>query len=271
MKPLILISNDDGIDAPSLHALADAIESNARTDVLVVAPERQRSAASHAITLHKPLRLKKHAPRRFSLSGTPVDCVYVGMHKLAERRPTLVLSGINVGFNMGADVFYSGTVAAAREGALRGIRSVAFSIEHARHRDLQAGVQFCKALIEQILFSDVPGVSAGSLLNVNLPAITDTRFAWTRLGRREYADDVQERLDPRGHPYYWIGGGGIVDAEHEPGTDCFALASGIVSITPLSLHATDETRLAACAQAEIDGCQRLASATAVVNATGETT
>src|SRR5512134_2417498 len=125
-RPLVLCSNDDGVDSPHLEALASLLEEFA--DVLVIAPERQRSAASHAITLHKPLRLTEVRPRRFSLSGTPVDCVYLGMLKLCERRPAVVVSGVNDGLNLGSDVFYSGTVAAAVEGALRGAAGIACSL-----------------------------------------------------------------------------------------------------------------------------------------------
>jgi 5'-nucleotidase len=125
-RPLVLCSNDDGIDAPHLIALADRIEEFA--DVIIVAPERQRSAASHAITLHKPLRLTEVAKNRYSLSGTPVDCVYLGVLKLCDRKPAVVVSGINDGYNLGSDVFYSGTVAAAVEGALRGAAGIACSL-----------------------------------------------------------------------------------------------------------------------------------------------
>ena len=125
-RPLVLCSNDDGIESPHLLALAERIEEFA--EVIVVAPERQRSAASHAITLHKPLRLTEVAPRRYSLSGTPVDCVYLGVLKLCDRRPAVVVSGVNDGFNLGSDVFYSGTVAAAVEGALRGAAGIACSL-----------------------------------------------------------------------------------------------------------------------------------------------
>src|SRR3569623_2262990 len=125
-RPLVLCSNDDGIHALHLNALADLIEAFA--DVVVVAPERQRSAASHAITLHQPLRLLEVKPRRYSLSGTPVDCVSLGMLKLCPRKPTVVVSGVNDGFNLGSDVFYSGTVAAAVEGALRGAAGIACSL-----------------------------------------------------------------------------------------------------------------------------------------------
>src|SRR6476619_805224 len=126
-RPLVLCSNDDGIDSPHLNALADKIEAFA--EFIVVAPARQRSAASHAITLHKPLRLTEVAPRRYSLSGTPVDCVYLGVLKLCDRVPAVVVSGVNDGYNLGSDVFYSGTVAAAVEGALRGASGIAFSLK----------------------------------------------------------------------------------------------------------------------------------------------
>jgi 5'-nucleotidase len=239
-KPLILISNDDGIDSPNLHALVDGIEaSELSAEVLVIAPERQRSAASHTITLHKPLRLHAHGTNRYALSGTPVDCVYVGMLELAKRTPKLVLSGINLGFNLGTDVFYSGTVAAAVEGGLRGIRSIAFSLAPSPDRDLVAAVRFCVALIARALEDDLP---PRTVLNVNLPARMGSGYAWTRLGRRDYNDDVHERMDPRGRPYYWIGGG-MAPLDSEPDTDSAAVAGGLASITPLGLDPTHPTLL----------------------------
>src|SRR5690606_31989959 len=156
MKPLVLISNDDGISSLQLLALADAIEQADVAEVLIVAPERERSAASHTITLHKPLRLHEHGPGRYALSGTPVDCVYVGMLKLAPRRPALVVSGINRGYNLGSDVFYSGTVAAAVEGGLRGVAGIAFSIDPAQDRDLDAALRFCVALVHGVLERGLP-------------------------------------------------------------------------------------------------------------------
>ena len=138
-RPLVLCSNDDGIESPHLEALASRIEHFA--DVIVVAPERQRSAASHAITLHKPLRLTEVRKARYSLSGTPVDCVYLGILKLCDRKPAVVVSGINDGFNLGSDVFYSGTVAAAVEGALRGAAGIACSLAP-RAKDVDHAVEF---------------------------------------------------------------------------------------------------------------------------------
>ncbi len=239
MLPLILISNDDGIESPNLIALADAIESAGLAEVLVVAPERQRSAASHAITLHKPLRMYRHAEGRYALSGTPVDCVYVGIIELAPRRPDLVLSGINRGYNLGTDVFYSGTVAAAVEGGLRGVPGIAFSIEPAPRPDLDAALRFCTALIGRVLEEKLPG---GPVFNVNLPAQVGSTYCWTRLGNRVYEDDVAERLDPRGRPYYWVGGG-VAAIDHHPGTDCHAVSHGHASITPLCLELTSASLL----------------------------
>jgi 5'-nucleotidase len=235
-RPLVLCSNDDGVGSPHLEALATLIDEFA--EVLVVAPERQRSAASHAITLHKPLRLTEVRPRRYSLSGTPVDCVYLGMLKLCERRPAVVVSGVNDGFNLGSDVFYSGTVAAAVEGALRGAAGVACSIA-AGAADPDAAIRFAAAVVRAAIAEPIP---PGMVLNVNMPGNGTDAYQWTTLGRRLYADDVAERRDPRGRPYYWVGGGA---AGHDDvdGTDCTAVARGWNSITPMHLDLTDHGRI----------------------------
>ena len=230
-RPLVLCSNDDGIDAPYLTAFAALIEPFA--DILVVAPERQRSAASHAITLHKPLRLHEVATRRFSLSGTPVDCVYVGVLKLASRVPDLVLSGINDGYNLGSDVFYSGTVAGAIEGALRGSVGIAVSMAP-RATQPEGVVRFVRALVGKALAEPL---APGNVLNVNAPAAGETEVVWTVLGKRRYHDDVSERQDPRGRPYYWIGGG-VSGHDEIGGSDCEAVARGALSVTPLNLDLT---------------------------------
>src|SRR5262245_43991442 len=172
-RPLVLCSNDDGIDAPHLNALADRIEAFA--DVIVVAPERQRSAASHAITLHKPLRLTEVRPRRFSLSGTPVDCVYLGVLKLCERKPVVVVSGVNDGYNLGSDVFYSGTVAAAVEGALRGAAGIACSLAPRAHEPDHA-IDFAAKVVHAAINEPIP---AGTVLNVNMPGTGSEHYQWT--------------------------------------------------------------------------------------------
>jgi 5'-nucleotidase len=236
-RPLVLCSNDDGIDAPYLTALADAIEAFA--DVIVVAPERQRSAASHAITLHKPLRLTESRPGRYALSGTPVDCVYLGMLKLCDRPPAVVVSGINDGYNLGSDVFYSGTVAAAVEGALRGAAGIACSLAP-RAKDSERAIRFAAGVVRAALGEPMP---LGTVLNVNMPDASSDDYQWTMLGRRLYEDDVAERRDPRGRPYYWVGGG---PAGHDnvEGSDCVAVARGWNSITPMHLDLTDRGRVA---------------------------
>lgn len=236
-RPLVLCSNDDGVEAPYLMALADAVEAFA--DVLVVAPERQRSAASHAITLHKPLRLTEIRPRRYALSGTPVDCVYLGVLKLCDRLPTVVVSGINDGYNLGSDVFYSGTVAAAVEGALRGAAGIAFSLAP-RAKHPEPAIRFATEVVRAAVAEPTP---PGTVLNVNMPDAGTDRYQWTQLGRRLYANDVEERRDPRGRPYYWVGGGpaGHDDVE---GSDCVAVARGWNSITPMHLDLTDRGRVA---------------------------
>ncbi len=238
MRPLVLCSNDDGIEAPHLEALAARIEAFA--DVIVVAPERQRSAASHAITLHKPLRLTEVRPRRFSLSGTPVDCVYLAILKVCDRKPDVVVSGVNDGFNLGSDVFYSGTVAAAVEGALRGAAGIACSLAPRAAHPAEA-IRFAAEVVRSAIAEPMP---RGTVLNVNLPGNGSDEYQWTTLGRRLYEDDVAERTDPRGRPYYWVGGG---PAGHDDvaGTDCVAIANGWNSITPMHLDLTDRGRIAA--------------------------
>jgi len=236
MRPLILLTNDDGIHAPYLTSLAAALEPE--LEVLIVAPERQRSAASHAITLHKPLRARELEPGRWTLSGTPVDCVYVGLLRLAQRRPTLVVSGPNDGFNLGSDIFYSGTVAGAVEGALRGLAGVALSIAP-RATDPDRAIAFAAALVR----AAVTGLTPGEALNVNIPGAGEDRYAWTTLGKRNYADDVTERADPWGRPYYWVGGGAR-GHDDIPGSDCNAIADGLISLTPLRLDLNHPERVA---------------------------
>jgi 5'-nucleotidase len=236
VRPLVLCSNDDGIEAPHLEALARLVEEFA--EVIVVAPERQRSAASHAITLHKPLRLTEIRKNRYSLSGTPVDCVYLGIMKLCDRTPAVVVSGVNDGFNLGSDVFYSGTVAAAVEGALRGAAGIACSLApRATHVD--EAIRFAAAVVKAAIGEP----ATGTVLNVNMPGTGGDGYQWTTLGRRFYEDDVSERTDPRGRPYFWVGGGPAGHDEVD-GSDCVAVAKGWNSITPMHLDLTDRGRVA---------------------------
>jgi len=236
-RPLILLSNDDGIQSIGLRALADALGDLG--DVVVVAPDRERSAQSHAFTLHRPLRCEEVEPRCFSVDGTPADCVYLGVLKLCGRRPDLCVSGINFGFNLGSDVFYSGTVAGAVEAALRDVPAIAMSLDYRPGMRTQPekfahAARFAHALGHAVLAQGLP---KGTLLNVNVPAGGPRGYRWTRLGKRVYDDVVEARQDLRGRNYYWIGGpaSGFDDL---PGTDCRAVAQELVSVTPLALDLT---------------------------------
>jgi 5'-nucleotidase len=231
-RPLIMVSNDDGIRAPGLAAVAAALE--AVGDVWVVAPDRERSAVSHAITLDRPLRVDEVRPRWLAVSGTPVDSVYLGALHLLPGRPDLVVSGINNGYNLGSDVFYSGTVAAAVEGTVRGVPSIAVSQEFQPQPDFAHAARFALALARATLQYGLP---PGTLLNANLAAAPPRGYAWTRLGRRVYREQVAERVDLRGKRYFWIGGPAVAEPD-EPGTDCEAVRAGLVSVTPLDLDLT---------------------------------
>ncbi len=234
----ILLTNDDGIDARGLRALRDALE--VLGEVWVVAPEREHSAASHALTLHKPLRIKQLDERVFSVSGTPTDCVLLavrGVPGLMEPRPEVVVSGINHGPNMGDDVTYSGTVAAAIEGRLLGIPSVAFSNAAWKPRHLDASAAVARELLSMLSRNGIPD---RTLLNVNLPDLPLERIRAvriTKLGKRVYRDEIVSKVDPRGRPYYWIGGEPPI-WEHDEASDFTAVSEGFVSVTPLQLDWT---------------------------------
>jgi 5'-nucleotidase len=229
VRPLVLVANDDGYRAGGLGLLAEALRAVA--DVFVCAPEVEQSAASHALSLHRPLRLFAHGNQVFSVDGTPADCVYVALHaeqRILPRRPDVVVSGVNHGVNLGDDVFYSGTVAAAREGALKGIPSLAISA------GVEANLEAAAALGVKLVLG-LAGLGKGPLLvNVNVPKGSGWPVRATRLGRRIYRDEVEFRRDPRGREYLWIGGPG---AAHEPvaGSDTEAFDAGEVGITPLVL------------------------------------
>lgn len=243
-RPLILVSNDDGVHAPGLVALREALAGVA--DVITVAPETEHSAKSHSITLHRPLRYRRVAEGVHAVDGTPVDCVYVALHHgdLLPRRPDLIASGINHGPNLSLDVYYSGTVAAAREGALRGIPSIAFS--QVGRGDLGQAAARAADMCHRLLASTRPD-GAAVLLNVNFPGCAARGVRATRLGRRHYEEGVEVRSDPRGREYFWIGGPGGVRHEAIEGSDTEAVDDGWVSVTPLSLRATNPDHLGVAA------------------------
>jgi 5'-nucleotidase len=238
-RPLILVTNDDGVLAPGIRAVGEALKSVG--DVIVAAPDRERSAASHSISLDRPLRVDEVEPGVFSIDGTPVDCVYLALLHLVPRRPALVVSGINNGFNLGSDVFYSGTVAGAVEGALRGVPALAMSLERGRPTDFSHAAAFAQALAAEIIRRGKEALPDASLLSVNVPAGPLQGYRVTFLGRRVYRDQVDVRQDLRGRSYYWIGGP-EESATDLPGSDLSAVRDGLASVTPLSLDLT-HTRL----------------------------
>jgi 5'-nucleotidase len=231
----ILVSNDDGVEAPGLRALAEGLAPLG--EVVVCAPDREQSATSRSISLHRPLRIEKLPPwgeiERWAVDGTPTDAVYIGLnHVLKNRRPDLVASGINRGPNLANDVHYSGTVAAAMEGCFGGIPSFAISL--IRSRDYAHSARFAADLAGQI---GKHGLPPGTLLNVNVPR-EPQGVQITRIGKRSYLASVVEKLDPRGRAYYWIGGD---EQAHEnvPGSDCNAVFDRrLISVTPLHLDLT---------------------------------
>ena len=257
LRPLILLSNDDGYRARGLRTLAAALAEVG--DVVVCAPESEQSTTSHSLTLTRPLRLRQVENAIFAVDGTPADCVYVALNggtRVLPRMPDVVVSGLNHGLNLATDVFYSGTVAAAREGALRGIPAMATSADMRANMDRAAAVcaKLARSLIALAPISPAARdggasgtASSGSppyrrklpapLINVNVPPGEEWPIAATRLGLRLYEDLVEFRIDPRGREYLWIGGGGVRHEELS-GSDTEAHDRGRVSITPLRLDLT---------------------------------
>ena len=234
----ILVTNDDGIASPALFGLREALADLGR--VFIVAPDRDQSATSHSLTLYRPMRIEAPETDVWAVDGTPTDCVLVATHGLLPEKPDLVVSGVNRGPNMGDDVFYSGTVAAAIEGAMQGLPALAVSLVVAGGRpDYGYACAFTRRLVEVVR---AEGMHPKSVLNVNVPAgaAADIRgVEVTRLGKRAYDDALIERIDPRGRKYYWIGGDAPV-WEPEPESDFLAVHEGRVSVTPLHLDLTDQ-------------------------------
>lgn len=234
----LLLSNDDGIQSEGLSALADVLSSLG--EVLIVAPEREKSASSHSLTMHRPLRMKRLGERVYAVDGTPTDCILLGVHRLFDKdAPDLVVSGINKGGNLGDDIFYSGTVSAAMEGARLGIPSFAVSLVAREGFIFSTAAEVALKLGRWMLEN---GKKRPMLLNVNVPNLPSDRikgFRVTRQGKSIYNGSITESCDPRGEVCYWIGG-------EEPGyeargdSDFEAVVEGFVSVTPLKLDLTDE-------------------------------
>ncbi len=233
---LILVTNDDGVRSHGLRALASVLSELG--DVYVVAPDRNRSAVGHALTLDHPLRAEEIKPQVFAVSGTPTDCVNLGIHGLLPRKPDLVVSGINCGTNLGDDISYSGTVCAALEATLMGLPSFAVSLDTTRFtsENLAPATTFSKKLVTMVLKNGLP---EGTFLNVNVPCGPCSQVLLTKQGKRHYGESVVTKEDPRGRKYYWIGGS-EVGFEDIPGSDCNALQQDAISVTPLRTNMTNE-------------------------------
>ncbi len=234
----ILISNDDGIEAPGITALADGL-ADAGHQLFIVAPDRDRSGASNSLTLGAPIRARKLSENRISVTGTPTDCVHLALAGLLPADPDIVLSGINNTANLGDDVIYSGTVAAAMEGRCLGLPAIALSCASGDHKPKHyaSSVHVAKLLVERLLNDPLP---ADTILNVNIPDLPWHEikgFEVTRLGHRHRAEPCIEQLDPRGRPMWWIGPAGP-EMDGGPGTDFHAIKNGFVSITPIHVDLT---------------------------------
>ncbi len=253
MKRKILLTNDDGIYASGLQALSEEL-SNRSERFFITAPLTEKSGVGHSITLHHPLRIKKFAENRFAVDGTPTDSVFLALSTLMDEQPNLIISGINRGGNLGNDLTYSGTFAAAIEGYYRGITSIAVSLYF---RDSSSVTDETFRQAAKMLFSRIiPFIEDGvgkeklyqqpHLLNVNIPETAlfekSPEIEWCHLGKRVYGGQVIKRTDPRGGEYYWIGGDqhGFEDIPH---SDCNAIQSGRISITPIAINLTDEKLL----------------------------
>jgi 5'-nucleotidase len=232
-EPLILVTNDDGVHAPGIRALEQALEGLG--DVWVVAPDREASASGQSLTLKHPLRAEKIGPRVVAVDGTPADCVNLAIVKLLPRRPRVVVSGINRGGNLGEDVFYSGTVGAAREATFFGVPAIAMSLAARSEADYGPSAEFARRLTALVIARGLPD---RTLLNVNVPVGQPTGVAVTVQGRRSHEGTILEGLDPRNHTYYWIEEGRD-DWVRDSLSDIFAVRSGLVSVTPLQTDTTN--------------------------------
>jgi len=241
----ILISNDDGIAANGIRALTEELAK--KHNVYVIAPDRERSAAGHSLTLHTPLRVeeleqtKNGAKRTWVTTGTPGDCVKIGINAILseDEQPDFVISGINHGPNLGADILYSGTVSCAMEGAMLGVKSIAVSLAsmHADYEDFKFTARFISSLLDRIKDYKFPNKS---ILNVNVPLLDEDDIAGvaiTELGRKMFTDDYEKRIDPRGKVYYWMAGELITEAD-DARTDIAAVRNNKISITPVTYEMT---------------------------------
>ena len=237
--PVILVTNDDGVTSPGIHALADALK--ALGEVTVVAPTQEASAIGHALTLRRPLRIETYGPGLYGVDGTPTDCVNLGVDVILKRKPDLVVSGINKGWNIGDDVTYSGTVAGAMEAALLGIPGLAVSLKRTPEFDFTWAAAAAETVARAMLARAWP---ARTFLNINVNTGPPKGIRVTTQARRNHVTKIASRTDPRGQPYYWIEE--ALDDWHPGGgrSDYEAVMEGYVSVTPLQADLTDDDALA---------------------------
>jgi 5'-nucleotidase len=235
VKKLVLLTNDDGIMSPGIQALKNG--ASKIWDTIIVAPDREQSAASHALTLNRPLRINKLDSQTISVDGTPTDCVMLSLNGLLEKKPEFVISGLNYGGNLGDDVIYSGTVAAAAEASVLGVPAIAVSVVEPDKTDFGLCTDIACKVTEALIKYGLP---RGVFLNVNIPPSQNGGigiFEITNLGTRLYRDVIVKKTDPRGKPYYWIGGQ-VNDWSGNNDCDFAAVTRGNISVTPLQLNMT---------------------------------
>ncbi|MBE0604427.1 MAG: 5'/3'-nucleotidase SurE [Deltaproteobacteria bacterium] len=241
--PIILLCNDDGVRSEGIEALAATLKDIGT--VYTVAPDRERSAASHSLTLTHPLRVEKLGLRTYSVDGTPTDCVNLGVNGILKgKKIDLLVSGINKGANLGDDITYSGTVSAAMEGTILGIPSIAFSVVTRSKFRFDVASEFAVTVARKVMDQGLPD---DTLLNVNVPNVAKDKISgvrMTRMGKRVYGDVIVEKRDPRGRKYYWIGGD-YLTSEEVPGSDLEAIEDNYISITPIHLDLTNYAALRA--------------------------
>ncbi|OKY75892.1 MAG: 5'/3'-nucleotidase SurE [Desulfobulbaceae bacterium DB1] len=241
-RPLLLLTNDDGVHAPGLRLLYQGMGELYRA--VIVAPDRDNSAVSHSLSLHRPLKVKEVEQNIFAVNGTPADCITLAVEKILPAKPDLIISGINDGANLGHDISYSGTVSAAKEGTIRGVPSIAVSISGDPPYHFATAVTCAARITRLILASRLP---EDCYLNINVPNLEAAQISSmkiTRQGRRMYENAVQELVDPWGRPCFWIGGGSP-SRERGPGTDSYEMERGFISVTPIHLDLTNYDALAA--------------------------
>lgn len=234
-EPCVVVTNDDGIEAEGINVLADGLEGIG--EVWVVAPAENQSSVSSAISLRESLRIEERGEKRYAVTGRPADSVYVACNHLIDRDVDLVVSGINHGANMADDILYSGTVGGAIEAAMEDIPAIAVSLATYDPKTFEPGAEFARDLAETVLDRRLP---RNVILNVNVPREIDEDKppAIRKLGRRNYYREIHKKEDPRGKPYYWLGGSEL-GFDDLPGSDCNAIARSQISVTPLNIDMTD--------------------------------